>query len=159
VVGRCYRQAARLQRKQRPNLVSPATANGPRESSRQPSLRARGSRWVLVVEDNLDSVHSLVLLLRDMGHLVEYAINGYAAIAAAQKFKPEVVFLDLGLPGMDGFEVCRRLKREPGLEAARIISITAYSQEEYRKRSLAAGCEVHLLKPVEAKQLADLLAK
>jgi len=104
-------------------------------------------------------VHSLVLLLRDMGHWVEYAINGYAAITAAQKFRPEVVFLDLGLPGMDGFELCRRLKKEPGLEQTRLISITGYSQDEYRKRSLEVGCEIHLLKPVNAQQLADLLAK
>jgi CheY-like chemotaxis protein len=58
---------------------------------------------------------------------------------------------------MDGFEVCRRLKKEPGMERARIISITAYGQEEYRKRSLEGGCEVHLLKPVTGKQLEELL--
>jgi CheY-like chemotaxis protein len=112
---------------------------------------------ILVVEDNLDTVHTLVLLLRDMGHIVEYAINGYAALDAARKFLPEVVFLDLGLPGMDGFEVCTRLKKEPGMEGVRIISITAYGQDEYRKRSLEAGCELHLLKPVTAGQLADAL--
>jgi DNA-binding response OmpR family regulator len=67
---------------------------------------------ILVVEDNLDSVHSLAMLLRDMGHEVEYAINGYAALSVAQVFKPEVVFLDLGLPGLDGFEVCRAMKAD-----------------------------------------------
>ncbi|HEX5477627.1 MAG TPA: response regulator, partial [Burkholderiales bacterium] len=76
-----------------------------------PVLSAQfASKRVLVVEDNLDSVHSLVLLLRDMGHRVEYAINGYAALDVARKFRPEIVFMDLGLPGLDGFEVCGRLK-------------------------------------------------
>jgi len=118
-----------------------------------PSLR------VLVVEDNLDSVHSLVLLLREMGHSVEYAINGYAAVEAARKFQPEFVLLDLGLPGMSGFELCTRLKKEPGLERIRIFSVTAYGQKEYRERALAAGCEQHLLKPVSAAQLAEILKK
>jgi len=120
-------------------------------------LRATESRRVLIVEDNLDTVRSLVLLLRDMGHQVEYAINGYAALEAARQFKPEFVFLDLGLPGMSGFELCKRLKREPGLAPSRVFSITAYAQEDYRKRALEAGCELHLVKPVSANQLAALL--
>jgi CheY-like chemotaxis protein len=116
-----------------------------------------GTRRILVVEDNLDAVHSLVLLLRDMGHRVEYAINGYAALEAARKFHPEIVFLDLGLPGMDGFELCARFRKEPTLAATRIISITAYGQDEYRKRALQAGCEIHVLKPVSASMLKDLI--
>src|SRR4051812_49591435 len=98
----------------------------PAESS--PSARTR--RRILVVEDNLDSVRSLVLLLRDMGHRVEYAINGYAALDIAQKFKPEIVFLDIGLPGMDGIEVCRELRKQPGMDKARIYSVTAYQDDK-----------------------------
>jgi len=109
------------------------------------------------VEDNLDSVHSLTLLLRDMGHTVEYAINGYAALDIARRFRPEIVFLDLGLPGMDGFEVCRQIKKYPGLEEARLIAITGYAQEEYRKQSQAAGCDLHLIKPVSPQFLVSLL--
>ncbi len=112
---------------------------------------------MLVVEDNLDTVHSLSELLRDMGHQVKFAINGYAGMAIARDFRPEFVFLDLGLPGMDGFEVARRLKAEPGLEKVRVIAITGYAQEEYRKRSLEAGCEIHLVKPLEAGYLESLL--
>jgi two-component system CheB/CheR fusion protein len=113
----------------------------------------------LVVEDNLDSVHSFVLLLRDRGYPVEYAINGYAAIEAAKKFKPAVVLLDLGLPGMDGFEVCRRIRAEKGLEQTRVIAVTAYGQPEDRRRSLEAGCVAHFVKPVSVDQLIDLLPK
>jgi CheY-like chemotaxis protein len=114
-------------------------------------------RRILVVEDNLDSVHSLTLLLRDMGHTVEYAINGYAALDVARRLRPEIVFLDLGLPGMDGFEVCRRLKTEAGLEAVRVIAVTGYGQEEYRRQSQAAGFELHLVKPVSPQFLVSLL--
>jgi CheY-like chemotaxis protein len=92
--------------------------------------------------------------LRDRGYPVEYAINGYAAIAAAKKFKPAVVLLDLGLPGMDGFEVvCRRIRAEKGLEQTRVIAVTAYGQPEYRRRSLEAGCVAHFVKPISVDQL------
>jgi CheY-like chemotaxis protein len=118
---------------------------------------SHGRRRILVVEDNLDSVHSLVLLLRDMGHEVEYAINGYAALDIARRFRPEFVFLDLGLPGLDGFEVCERLKHEPGFESTRFIAITGYAQDEHRTRSAAAGCEQHIVKPVSPRFLYSLL--
>lgn len=112
---------------------------------------------VLVVEDNLDSVHALTLLLRYIGHNVEYAINGYVGIDVAQRFRPEFVLLDLGLPGLDGFEVCRRIKREPALLRTRVIAITAFAQDEYRVRSKEAGCEMHLVKPVPTRVLEELL--
>ena len=112
---------------------------------------------VLVVEDNLDSVHALALLLHDMGHIVEYAINGYVAVDVAKRFYPDFVLLDLGLPGMDGFEVCRKLKRDPTLQRSRVIVITAFSQAEYRTRAADAGCELYLVKPVATNVLEDLL--
>lgn len=118
--------------------------------------RSTGRR-ILVVEDNLDSVHSLTLLLRDMGHRVEYAINGYAALSVARSFRPELVFLDLGLPGLDGFDVCRTLKADPCLKDARVIALTGYSHDDYRRRSAEAGCELHLVKPVSPKFLVSLL--
>jgi two-component system CheB/CheR fusion protein len=114
-------------------------------------------RRVLVVEDNLDTVHTLSMLLREMGHEVKFAINGYAGVDIARSFRPEFVFLDLGLPGMDGFEVCKRLKAEPGMEKTRIIAITGYAQDEYRKRSQEAGCEIHLVKPLDPRFLDSLL--
>jgi two-component system CheB/CheR fusion protein len=112
---------------------------------------------VLVVEDNLDSVHSLALLLHDMGHVVEYAINGYVALSVAERFHPDFVLLDLGLPGMDGFEVCREIKRDPTMQGTRVIAITAFSQAEYRTRAAQAGCELYLVKPVATNVLEDLL--
>jgi DNA-binding response OmpR family regulator len=114
-------------------------------------------RRVLVVEDNLDAVHSLVTLLRQDGHQVDFAINGYAAIEVARRFRPEVVLLDLGLPGLDGFDVCTRLKREPGMEGLRLVAVTAYGSEDYRKRALAAGFDLHILKPYDPQKLLAIV--
>jgi CheY-like chemotaxis protein len=121
------------------------------------SRKAAAPKRVLIVEDNLDSVHSLVLLLQEMGHHVDYAINGYAALALAKRMRPDFVLLDLGLPGLDGFDVCRRIKGDPGTKEARVVAITGYRQEEYRAKSKAAGCELHLVKPVDPKVLEQLL--
>jgi CheY-like chemotaxis protein len=112
---------------------------------------------VLLIEDHIDAVRSLAFLLEDMGHEVDYAINGYAGIDKALQFRPDFILLDLGLPGMDGFEVCKRLKKEPALQRTRIIAITAWSQDEHRVRSKAAGCEMHLVKPVPVRLLEELL--
>ena len=112
---------------------------------------------VLIVEDNLDSVHSLALLVGDMGHAVEYAINGYVALEVARRFHPEFVLLDLGLPGLDGFEVCTRIKQDRELQRARVIALTAFAQDEYRVRAMAAGCELHIVKPVPIWVLEELL--
>jgi CheY-like chemotaxis protein len=118
---------------------------------------APGKRRVLVIEDNLDTVRSLALLLREMGHEVEYAINGYAGIEVARRFKPDVIILDLGLPGMDGFDVCRRLKKDPELSSSRVVALTGYAQEDYRERALKAGCEQHFVKPIDASALEKIL--
>ncbi|MFL6564933.1 MAG: response regulator [Burkholderiales bacterium] len=115
-------------------------------------------RRVLVVEDDIDSARSLTWILRDLGHDVDYAINGYVAVDMAAKMRPEFVFLDLALPGMNGFEVCRRLRRIPGFEDTRIIAVTAYSQDDYRKRANDAGCNGYIVKPLDPKSLGELLA-
>jgi CheY-like chemotaxis protein len=117
------------------------------------------SKRVLVVEDNLDTLRSMTLLLRESGHSVEYAINGYAALETARRFKPQVVLLDLGLPGMDGFELCRRLKSEADLRHCRVVAVTGYAQDDYRERSKQAGCELHLVKPVDPQVLLSVLEK
>jgi DNA-binding response OmpR family regulator len=128
-----------------------------------PVTMTHGTTWtrqpkrVLVVEDNLDSLHALALLLRDIGHTVDYAINGCAALDAARQFKPHFVLLDLGLPGLDGFEVARQMKLDPELQAARVVALTAFGQESYRKRAAEAGIEVYFVKPVATQALQDLL--
>jgi DNA-binding response OmpR family regulator len=112
-------------------------------------------RRVLVVEDNLDAVHSLVVLLRQDGHQVDFAINGYAALDVARRFQPEVVLLDLGLPGLDGFDVCRRLKSVS--KDLRIVAVTAYASDEHRAKARAAGCDLHVVKPYDPQRLLAIV--
>lgn len=121
--------------------------------------RTSNPRRVLVVEDNLDSVRALSALIADMGHSVSYAINGYAALEIGRKFKPDVAILDLGLPGMDGYELARAMKQDAAFVNTRLIALTAYGDEHHRQRSMAAGCELHLLKPIPAQVLFDVLEK
>jgi CheY-like chemotaxis protein len=130
----------------------------PQELGGSHSKASEARRRILVVEDDIDSARSLTWILRDMGHEVEYAINGYVAVDIAARFLPEFVLLDLALPGMNGFEVCRRMKRQPGLRATRVIAVTAYAQEEYRQRSKEAGCEGYIVKPLDPRILSSVLA-
>ena len=117
------------------------------------------TRRVLVVEDNLDSVHSMAVLLRMMGHEVQFAINGFAALDIARKFKPDVVLLDLSLPDFNGCEIAQQLKWEPGMEKARLIAISALPIAQARQRALEAGCEAFYAKPIEPGLLERLLAE
>jgi CheY-like chemotaxis protein len=120
---------------------------------RRPMSRCR----VLVVDDNSDAADSLTLLLRHAGQDVRTAYDGVAALAQAHEFNPDLVFLDIGMPGMDGYEVARRLKSEPHLRSATLIALTGWGQEEDRRRSAEAGFDRHLVKPVDAKMLLALL--
>lgn len=119
--------------------------------------KTRSPKRVLVVEDNIDAARTTALLVADMGHNAQYAINGYAALEIARKFRPEVVLLDLGLPGLDGFEVCRRLRSDAELRSVKVVVITGYAGDEYREHAEAAGCDMHLVKPVPAKTLEEIL--
>ena len=114
-------------------------------------------RRVLVIEDNLDTVRTLARLLREMGHVVDYAINGYAAMELARRFRPDVILLDIGLPGMDGLELCRRLRRDAATREIRIYALSGYASEEDRAKSLLAGCDDHFAKPVDLRVLERLL--
>jgi CheY-like chemotaxis protein len=125
-------------------------ASGKPRKSRQP-------KRVLIVEDDIDSARSMFMLLEDMGHTVEYVINGYVAVDRVLRFRPDFVLLDLGLPDIDGFEVCRAIKAHAELKHVRVIVLTGYAQDEYRIRSNAAGCELHLVKPVPTAVIEYLL--
>lgn len=136
--------------------------NPPRPSSALSSLeltqkRTRNPRRVLVVEDNIDSVRALSALLADMGHSVSYAINGYAALEIGRKFRPEIAILDLGLPGMDGYDLARRMRQDSAFAGTRLIALTAYGDEHHRQRAKEAGIGVHLLKPCPAQVLFDVI--
>ncbi|HYR35909.1 MAG TPA: response regulator [Burkholderiales bacterium] len=113
-------------------------------------------RQVLIVEDNVDQAQTLRLFLGMMGHRIAVAASGPAAIEAARRLRPEVVLLDIGLPGLDGFEVARQIKHEHG-DAVRIIAVSAYGSENDRRQSFDAGCELHLVKPADPRFIDSLL--
>jgi PAS domain S-box-containing protein len=113
---------------------------------------------ILVVDDNVDLTQSLDMLLREYGYDVRTAYDGAAAIAAALEFLPEVVFLDIGLPDMDGYDVARRLRRHPSLRSATLVALTGYGRQVDRERSATAGFDHHLTKPVRFADLEGLLS-
>jgi CheY-like chemotaxis protein len=115
-------------------------------------------RRVLVVEDDLDSVHSMAVLLKVMGHEVEFAINGFAALDIARRFRPEFVLLDVSLPHLSGDKIARQLRYEPGLEKTRMIAITGLPLDQVKRLVLEAGCEAVYAKPIAPAVLEELLA-
>jgi signal transduction histidine kinase len=116
------------------------------------------SLQILVVDDNVDGADSLQTLLCLQGHDARTAYDGPAALALAAEFCPEVVFLDIGLPGIDGYEVARRLRTQPGLAGTRLIALTGWGQDADRERSRQAGFDTHLVKPVDPTQLQSVLS-
>jgi two-component system CheB/CheR fusion protein len=113
---------------------------------------------ILVVDDNAAQARSLAMLLRLRGQVVKVAQDGPAAIEAAASFDPEVVILDIGMPGMNGYELASRLRRDLGLDQALLIALTGYGTEEDRRLTHEAGFDAHLVKPLIPGALEALLA-
>jgi CheY-like chemotaxis protein len=149
----------------------PLIDDGESRRSREPGETSRRSREpgessqpvspslkVLVVDDNADAVESLVLLLRASGHHdVRTAYTGPDAVTTAIDYEPDVVLLDLGLPGLDGFEVAKRIRQHHAHRKTVLVAITGYGQESDRKRSVEAGFDHHLVKPAAFAQLKEIL--
>ena len=112
---------------------------------------------VVVVDDNEDSAEGLAMLLRLEGHQVATAHDGLEAVSVAERFRPEVVFLDIGLPGISGYEAARRIRGLPGGEAMRLVALTGWGQQEDRRKSAEAGFDQHLVKPIEPGELEAAL--
>ena len=117
------------------------------------------ARRILVVDDIADSAETLGELLALWKHEVRTALGGAAALDAAREFRPELVLLDIGMPGMDGFEVARRLRAEHGHDGMTLVAMTGYGQERDRERTRQAGFDAHLVKPVDLAALGQLLAR
>jgi len=116
-------------------------------------------RRILVADDNLDALESLAALLALNGHEVHRAQDGAAALQAAMRHRPEVIFLDIGMPQMDGYEVARRIRAHEWGKELLLIAVTGWGQESDRQRSFAAGFDFHLVKPVDLEKLNQLLSK
>jgi PAS domain S-box-containing protein len=113
---------------------------------------------VLVVDDNVDAAESVAILLRLWSHDVDVAFNGSDALALIVKQKPELVILDIGLPGMSGYELARRIRSDRRFDDTTLVAVTGYGQENDRLRSQDAGFDHHLTKPIHPSQLHDILA-
>ena len=131
----------------------------PRSDDRSRPGDGMPGRRILVVDDNVNAADTLGRLLsRHWGHEVRVAYDGPTALEVARSFQPEVVLLDLGLPGMDGCEVARRLRDDPGMAGAVLVAVTGWGQESDRELSRSAGCDHHLVKPVGLETLGEVLS-
>lgn len=131
------------------------------DSERENDAHQRSSpsgHRLLVVDDNQDAANSLGMLLRLQGHEVQVAYSGVAALEMSKSYSPDMVFLDIGMPGMDGYEVARRLRQQPGMEGVVLAALTGWGQQEDRRRTAEAGFDHHLVKPPEPKVVERLLA-
>jgi PAS domain S-box-containing protein len=116
------------------------------------------ARRVLIVDDSLDGAESLAMLLQVGGHETHLAHDGIEAVEAAARLRPDVVLLDIGLPRLNGYEVCRQLRKEPWGKDLLLVALTGWGQDEDRHRSNEAGFDAHLVKPVDHDALLKLLA-
>jgi CheY-like chemotaxis protein len=114
-------------------------------------------RRILVVDDNVDSAESLAVLLRLVGHEARTVFDGRQVLAAVEDYRPELVLLDIGLPGIDGYELARRLRLEPWAGQTKLVALTGYATEEDRSKAQAAGFDHHLVKPVDFQSLYRLV--
>ena len=138
-------------------------AAGPAGSGRQTAASEAPQQVlhrILVVDDNADAAETLQMLLKSLGHEVHVANDGRQAIEAAVEFRPDIVLLDIGMPGMDGYEVARRIRTlKPSDRSVRIVAVTGWGQDLDRQQSREAGFDVHLVKPVDMEQLESVLAE
>jgi CheY-like chemotaxis protein len=116
-------------------------------------------RRVLVADDNLDAAESLAMLLTMMGHEVRAAHDGAQAVDQAEKFRPDLIFMDVGMPKLDGLEAAAQIRRMAWGAGPVIVALTGWGQEADRKRSKEAGCDEHLVKPLDFDRLSALLAE
>ncbi|MCE4556675.1 PAS domain S-box protein [Pelomonas cellulosilytica] len=119
----------------------------------------KGGCRVLVIDDNVDGAEALQALLDMLGQQTHVAHDGEQALRMVADFRPQIVLCDIGLPGMNGYEVARRLRSEPGTAQALLVALTGWGSNEDRRKSLAVGFDVHLTKPVELSALEALLAR
>jgi len=139
------------------------TAAHPRATEELPrppaecAIRARLGRRILVVDDNLDAAKTLAVLLEMAGHQTQIAHDGARALEQAESFRPSVILLDIGLPEMNGYEVCRTLRQRAWGADVTIVALTGWGQERDRRRSAEAGFDAHLVKPIAADPLLDFI--
>ena len=138
-------------------LIQPLPAHQHQER-REPVVPPHSPHRILVVDDNIDAATSLATLLKGLGHDVDTAFGGHEGIAKAEAMRPDLIFLDLGMPRMNGIDAAKRLRKLPHGQEIKLVALTGWGQELDRQRTTAAGFDEHLLKPIDPAELARLLA-
>jgi PAS domain S-box-containing protein len=138
-----------------PASQGPARGQEPKTAGQRP---ATGRRRILVVDDNVDAASSLAKMLGLMGQEVYTATDGIGALEKARSLQPDIILMDLGMPELDGYEVCCRIRQQPWAKDARIVALTGWGQDADRQRSQETGFDMHLTKPVDLETLEKLLA-
>jgi CheY-like chemotaxis protein len=133
--------------------------DGKATGERQETMSEPVQRRILVADDNEDSVSMMEMLLSGFGHDVRTAGDGLEAVRRAAEFEPDVVILDIGMPRLNGYEACRRIRELPALEKAVMIALSGWGQEEDKRRSEEAGFHYHVVKPVDPAALMQLLSR
>jgi two-component system CheB/CheR fusion protein len=136
----------------------PLSGAAPRAEARRPAAKVTKGSRIVVVEDNVDAREMLCHLLTRAGFDCEAVGDGVAAIAKIQTFKPRAAVIDVGLPGIDGFEVARRIRSDPELANVVLVAVTGYGQQNDRALAKDAGFDAHMVKPVKFEDLMKLLA-
>jgi len=139
----------------------PLLAQSPQRPPASPAGTNQASvgRRILVVDDNPDAVLTLAMLLKRKGHHVYTRNNGQQGLAAAESLQPEVILLDIGMPGLNGYDTCRLIRQQPWGQSMVLIALTGFGQEEDKRLSQAAGFNAHLVKPVDLDALIELLMR
>jgi signal transduction histidine kinase/DNA-binding response OmpR family regulator len=146
----------RLPRAVRVDLHSQAPAVA--AAAAAPLITGTGKR-VLIVDDNIDACETLAMMLELLGQQTRQAHEGTGALQAAQEYKPELIFMDIGLPGLTGHEVAERMRGELGMKETYIVALSGYGTEEDRRKSLFAGFDNHFVKPLDPSALPGILAE
>ncbi len=133
---------------------TPAPEQPTNDGAKRTTLRCR----ILVADDIRDSAESLAMLLRLMGNNVETAHDGLAAVEVAERFRPDIVFLDIGMPKLNGYDACRRIREQPWGQNMVLVALTGWGAEEDKRRTEEVGFNTHLIKPVDPGALQRLLA-
>jgi CheY-like chemotaxis protein len=139
-------------------LPLPTAVTAPVEAAQAAEPTAVGARKrILVVDDNRDAADTLASMLDLMGHDVRVAYSGRGAVAAAEAFRPALIFIDIGMPDVNGYEATQQIRAQAWARNVRVIAVTGWGQEHDRTRSQSAGCDGHLMKPVEIAALQQWL--
>lgn len=141
-----------------PLAVASAPTSPPEPAAAPAAALPAGSLRILVADDNADAAETLSLLLESMGHEVRHVLDGEAAVAAVPEFDPQLLLLDIGMPRLNGYETCSRIRALPGGAGRTLVAVTGWGQPQDRERARDAGFDQHLVKPVDVDRLVNLIA-